>query len=107
MMQFPMIMSSVALFLSLLSLSLLISLRLIWSPSDQPSEQQKGIVDAWTPMFKIVLASVAVSALLWLLATHLSAHRFGLICLTLFLAVPALAKLLRRTNVTKRVSKEQ
>ena len=107
MMQFPVIMSSVALVLSLLSLSLLILLRLVWSPSDRPSEQQKGMVDVWTPMFKVVLASVAVSALLWLLAAHLSAHRLGLVCLTVFLAVPAFAKLLRRTIVTKRVSKEQ
>ena len=95
---FAVILSSVALVLSVLSLLLTLALRLMWSPHDVPPEQQAEVADNWKRMLKIIWACLAVSILLWLMATHLSAHNFGLSCLALFLATPALGRLLPRLS---------
>jgi len=90
----------VALVLSALSLLLTLALRLVlvWPTQADAPEQQAEAAASCKQMLKITLACLAVSILLWLMATHLSANDFNRVCLIWLLAIPTVGKLLRRLN---------
>lgn len=94
----PVILASVALVLSAvgLLLTLLLRLSLAWPTQDAVAEQQADVANGWKKMLKINLACLTISTLLWLMAAYLPVHKFGLLCLFLFLALSALGKLWSR-----------
>ncbi len=98
MIHIPVILASVALVLSAVSLLLTLLLRfaLAWPTQDAFAERWAVVADGWKKMLEINLACLAISTLLWLVATYLSVHNFSLLCLFLFLALSALGKLRSR-----------
>ncbi len=94
----PVILASVALVLSAvgLLLTLLLRLSLAWPTQDADPKQRANVADGWKRMLTITSACLVISTLLWLMATSLSVHSFSLLCIFLFLAVPALGKLVSR-----------
>lgn len=94
----PVILASVALVLSAIGflLTLFLRLALAWPTRDAAPEQWANVADGWKRMFTITSACLAISIVLWLMTTYLSAHNFGLLCLLWFLALPGLGKLLSR-----------
>ena len=94
----PVFLASVALVLSAVGflLTLLLRLPLVWPTQDAVDEQGVDVADGWKKMLKINLACLAISTLLWLMATYLSVHNFRLLCIFWLLAITAFGRLLSR-----------